>query len=66
MSKQVLVGGSVGPYGACQCDKSEYHGNYVDKMKLEVYIEFGTAHNFPFKLAWRMNFSAFTAKENSR
>lgn len=31
------MGGSVGPYGACQFDKSEYHGNYVDKMNLEVY-----------------------------
>jgi hypothetical protein len=31
------VGGSVGPYGACQFDKSEYHGNYVEKMNLEVY-----------------------------
>ena len=31
-----LVAGSIGPYGACQFDKSEYHGNYVDKMSMEV------------------------------
>ncbi|CAB3978659.1 Hypothetical predicted protein [Paramuricea clavata] len=35
LSRNLLVGGSVGPYGACQFDKSEYHGNYVDKMNLE-------------------------------
>lgn len=27
-----IVAGSVGPYGACQHDGSEYHGNYVDHM----------------------------------
>ena len=31
-----LVAGSVGPYGACQSDASEYHGDYVDSMSLEV------------------------------
>lgn len=36
LSRDLLVGGSVGPYGACQFDCSEYHGNYVDKMNLEV------------------------------
>ena len=30
-----LVAGSVGPYGACQHDGSEYHGNYVDHMTTE-------------------------------
>ena len=27
-----LIAGSVGPYGACQHDGSEYHGNYVEHM----------------------------------
>ena len=35
-SNTVLVGGSVGPYGACQFDRSEYHGDYVDQMTTEV------------------------------
>ncbi len=30
------VAGSVGPYGACQHDASEYHGNYVDSMSIQV------------------------------
>lgn len=30
--KQYLVAGSVGPYGACQADMSEYHGKYVNDM----------------------------------
>ena len=33
--REVLVAGSVGPYGACQHDGSEYHGNYVDHMSRE-------------------------------
>ncbi|XP_028401419.1 uncharacterized protein LOC114524517 [Dendronephthya gigantea] len=35
LSRDLLVGGSVGPYGACQFDKSEYDGNYVDEMSVE-------------------------------
>ena len=31
-----LVAGSVGPYGACLCDGSEYTGNYVDKVSKQV------------------------------
>lgn len=31
-----MVAGSVGPYGACQHDGSEYNGNYVDHMTIEV------------------------------
>ena len=31
-----LVAGSVGPYGACQHDGSEYSGKYVNSMSLEV------------------------------
>jgi len=31
-----LVVGSVGPYGACQADCSEYTGQYVDSMSIEV------------------------------
>ena len=30
------VAGSIGPYGACQHDGSEYHGNYVDSMTEQV------------------------------
>ena len=33
------MAGSVGPYGACQHDGSEYHGNYVDHMTTEELIE---------------------------
>lgn len=29
----MLVAGSVGPYGACLCDGSEYTGNYMEKVK---------------------------------
>ncbi|XP_072040901.1 uncharacterized protein [Amphiura filiformis] len=29
------VSGSVGPYGACQHDASEYHGKYVDSMSFQ-------------------------------
>jgi len=28
-SKYILIGGSVGPYGACQHDGSEYNGDYI-------------------------------------
>ena len=31
-----LVAGSVGPLGACLHDGSEYSGNYVDNMSIEV------------------------------
>jgi len=31
-----LVVGSLGPYGACQADCSEYSGDYVDNMSVEV------------------------------
>ena len=34
--KYPLIAGSVGPFGACQHDGSEYHGNYVDKLSEEV------------------------------
>lgn len=34
-----IVAGSVGPYGACQHDGSEYHGNYVDHMTHEELME---------------------------
>ena len=34
-----IVAGSVGPYGACQHDGSEYHGNYVDHMTTEELVE---------------------------
>jgi len=31
-----MVIGSIGPYGACQADCSEYTGQYVDNMSIEV------------------------------
>ena len=31
-----LIAGSVGPYGACQHDMSEYSGSYVDHMTERV------------------------------
>ncbi|XP_031569558.1 uncharacterized protein LOC116304048 isoform X2 [Actinia tenebrosa] len=34
-----LVAGSVGPYGACQHDGSEYSGDYVDTMTVENLME---------------------------
>ena len=34
-----IVAGSVGPYGACQHDGSEYHGNYVDHMTHKELME---------------------------
>jgi len=34
-----LIAGSVGPYGACQHDGSEYHGNYVDHMASEQLVQ---------------------------
>jgi hypothetical protein len=36
------VAGSVGPYGATLHDYSEYHGNYVEKMSIQVNIYFNT------------------------
>ena len=35
----ILVAGSVGPYGACLHDLSEYHGNYVDTISADVLKE---------------------------
>jgi len=37
--KYPLIAGSVGPFGACQNDCSEYHGRYVDEMSIEELIE---------------------------
>ena len=34
-----MVAGSVGPYGACLHDGSEYHGNYVDHMTVKELME---------------------------
>ena len=34
--RKMLVAGSVGPYGACQHDGSEYTGKYVDNMTIQV------------------------------
>lgn len=37
--KEPSVAGSIGPYGACQADMSEYTGNYVDSMSEEDFME---------------------------
>lgn len=36
----VLIAGSVGPYGAIQCDGSEYHGRYAENMTEQELMEF--------------------------
>lgn len=38
LEDETLIAGSVGPFGACQCDGSEYSGNYVDFMTTEDLI----------------------------
>ena len=35
-----LVAGSIGPYGACLNDGSEYHGNYVSTVDMKVILEY--------------------------
>ena len=37
--QNILVAGSVGPYGACQHDSSEYHGKYVDTVSVDTIKE---------------------------
>lgn len=37
--QQPLVAGSIGPYGACQADGSEYNGEYVSAISSEDLIE---------------------------
>lgn len=37
--RRLLVAGSVGPYGACQHDWSEYSGNYVDNMTIKQLMD---------------------------
>ena len=37
--QNILVAGSVGPYGACQHDSSEYHGRYVETVSMDVIKE---------------------------
>ncbi|TGZ57871.1 hypothetical protein CRM22_009828 [Opisthorchis felineus] len=36
----VLVAGSLGPYGACLADGSEYSGSYADGMTFDELVEF--------------------------
>ncbi|KAF8561890.1 hypothetical protein P879_04603 [Paragonimus westermani] len=36
----VLIAGSLGPYGACVADGSEYTGNYMDKICFSELVEF--------------------------
>lgn len=37
--RRLLVAGSVGPYGACQNDGSEYTGKYVDSMTAQELMD---------------------------
>lgn len=37
--KQLMVAGSIGPYGACQADMSEYTGTYADSMSEDDFIK---------------------------
>lgn len=37
--KQCFVAGSIGAYGACQSDRSEYNGKYVDNMSLKDLVD---------------------------
>lgn len=37
--REPSVAGSIGPYGACQADMSEYTGAYADSMTEEDFIE---------------------------
>ncbi len=32
----ILIAGSVGPYGATKCDGSEFNGSYAENISLEV------------------------------
>jgi S-methylmethionine-dependent homocysteine/selenocysteine methylase len=36
VNKDVLIAGSVGPYGATKCDGSEFSGLYANEMSIEV------------------------------
>lgn len=36
-----LIAGSVGPYGACLSDGSEYTGNYLNDTPIEALFEIG-------------------------
>ncbi|KAF5401674.1 Homocysteine S-methyltransferase [Paragonimus heterotremus] len=36
----VLIAGSLGPYGACVADGSEYTGSYVDKISFSELVDF--------------------------
>ena len=38
MIGKVLIAGSIGPYGACQADGSEYTGEHLDKLSEEELI----------------------------
>ena len=41
-STEPKVAGSIGPYGACLADRSEYSGNYVDSLSEEELMEWHT------------------------
>lgn len=42
LRKKPKLAGSVGPYGACLADGSEYNGNYVNCMTKEDLIQWHT------------------------
>ncbi|KAG1682228.1 Homocysteine S-methyltransferase YbgG [Nymphon striatum] len=39
VEKSMKVAGSIGPYGACLGDLSEYTGNYIEKMSIEELMD---------------------------
>nr|CAB3225425.1 homocysteine S-methyltransferase 1-like [Phallusia mammillata] len=39
-SRKIIIGGSVGPYGAMLHDRSEYTGSYIDKVSTSVLKDF--------------------------
>ena len=44
-----MIAGSVGAYGACQHDWSEYTGKYVDKMSTQVPVNTMTENSKQLK-----------------
>lgn len=39
VDEEIIVGGSIGPYGAMLHDRSEYTGSYLDSTSTEVCCE---------------------------
>lgn len=36
LKESVKIAGSIGPFGACLCDGSEFDGTYANNMSIEV------------------------------